>query len=308
MTENASVHVAVSGGPLTPEERYGKILVMGRAQTGKTTLAKKLSEMTGLKLLKTSTSRPRRTPDEDTYRFYTPEEAAAIPMEDKLFHTLAVDGFERWTGRDDFLAAGIAVLDPTAMVPAVRLWQSQGYRVCVLYASNSEEIRRTRWMKDLAADDGSDWDQVLAAFGHRESVEAPMFDRLEDMIHDIRDAAEADAMLYPNLPAERRALCGEDLFQEFRSNGVTAQEKFLPGFLQALAAGARPAGGCREFPSREDLTLDPEDWTEGQWRLLCRLFGLIPEATSHVRIARPLVKAFTGPSAKDNQYKTGGPA
>ena len=295
------MHAAVSGG-YTPEERYGKVLIMGRAQTGKTTLTKKLADATGLKLLKTSTTRPKRHPGEDTYHFYTPEEGAAVPMEEKLFHTLAVDGFERWTGRQDFLDAGIAVLDPTAMIPAVQLWQAQGYRVCILYLEEDKGLRRTRWMHEMSAPDGSDWDAAIAAFAHRESVEAPMFDALEKSIEDIRELDAFDAALWPNASPEKRRICGEDLLLTFQSRGRTQPEEFLPGFMGALAAGARPAGGYRESRSREDLGFEPGDWTEGEWRTICRILGLVPENTARAAISRPLVKYWSAPG-NENSYK-----
>lgn len=287
--------IAVTGGYAKPEDRYGKIVVMGRSQSGKTTVAKRLAELTGLPVLKTSTSRPKRTPDEDTYHFYTPEEAAAIPMERKLFRTLAVDGFERWTDRDDFLAAGIAVLDPTGAEPAVRLWQAQGYRVTILYCGEPEEVRRTRWMKEFAADDGSDWDQVLAAFGHRELTEAPMFDAFEKTVQDIDDMYGADALLYPNASPEHRDVMGEDRLEQIRTSCTDVGE-FLNHFLARLSG----SGGLlpdRRFASGRDAVVSALDCPADEWRFLCRLLGLVPECTSEIRIVRPFVKCRIGPNA-----------
>lgn len=285
--------IAITGGGQAPEDRYGKILVMGRSQSGKTTVARRLSELTGLKVLKTSTSRPRRTPDEGTYHFYTPEEAAAVPMDRKLFHTIAVDGFERWTDRDDFLEAGIAVLDPTGAEPAVRLWQAQGYRVTILYCGEPEEVRRARWMKAFAADDGSDWDQAIAAFGHRERTEAPMFDKFEKAIQDISDAAAADAMLWPNAQPEHRSAIREDRLEEVRTSR-TDMEAFLPNFLGRLSAsGGRPED--RAFQSDSDAVLAARDWDRDGWARLCGLFGLIPEYTDEIRVVRPLARCRIRP-------------
>lgn len=293
--------------PGAPEHKYGKILVMGRAQAGKTTVAKRLAEETGLVLLKTSTSRPKRSPDEDTYHFYTPKEAAAIPMERKLFHTLAVDGFERWTDRDDFLEAGIAVLDPTAMVQAVRLWQAQGFRVTVLYCGDQKEARRSRWMKDMAGDDGSGWDAAVAAFGHRERTEGPMFDELERNIRYVEEADAADAVLYPNAAAEHRTVAGEDRLELYRSRHGYGPEEFLRDFLGRLASADRQAVPYREFPSREDVILDPEDYTKREWSLLCGIFGLVPECTARIALAKPMIKCSVYPgAAKDCDFRKEG--
>ena len=291
--------------PEAPEHRYGKFLVMGRAQAGKTTIAKLLSEATGLALLKTSTSRPRRAPGEDTYHFYTPEEAAAVPMERKLFHTLAVDGFERWTDRDDFLDAGVAVLDPTAMVPAIRFWQAQGFRVALIYCGDPIETRRSRWMKDMAGDDGKGWDDAIVRFNHREKTEGPMFDALEKRIKDLSDQAMTDAMLYPNLQFENGSIADEDWFEPYLSRHDYGPAEFVPDFLSRLAYLDGTADlGYREFPSAEDIILDPEDWTRGEWDLLCRLFGLVPEYTARIAVARPLVKCSVYPgAAKDCEFR-----
>lgn len=292
MPEN-NIKAAVSGGPGKPEDRYGKILVMGRSQSGKTTIAKKLAELTGMILLKTSTDRPKRTPDEDTYHFYTPEEAAAIPADRKLFLTRAVDGFERWTDRDDFLAAGIAVLDPTGAGPAVKLWQAQGYRVAILYCGEPDETRRTRWMKQFAADDGSDWDQTIAAFNHRELTEAPMFDAFEKTIQDIEDAYAADALLYPNASPEHRDAMGEDRLEQVRTS-CTDMVEFLSHFLARLSgSGGRLRD--RAFRLGRDVAVSAMDCPADEWRFLCGLFGLVPECTSEISIRRPSVACRVSP-------------
>lgn len=291
--------------PAAPEHKYGKFLVMGRAQAGKSTVAELLSEATGLKLLKTSTSRPRRFPEEDLYHFYTPEEAARIPMDRKLFHTLAVDGFERWTDMGDFLEAGIAVLDPTAMVPAIRFWQAQGFRVAIVYCNDPKEARRSRWMKTVAGDDGKDWDGAIAKFGHRERTEGPMFDALEKRIKDLSDMAMADAMLYPSMESKRGTVAGEDWLELYESRHNYGPAEFVPDFLSRLAYLDGTADlHYREFPSDEDIVLDPEDWTRGEWNLLCRLFGLVPEYTARIAVARPFVKCSVYPGAeKDCEFR-----
>ena len=46
--------IGVNGAGYDPAETYGKILIMGRAQTGKTTVANHLAAITGLKLLKSA--------------------------------------------------------------------------------------------------------------------------------------------------------------------------------------------------------------------------------------------------------------
>lgn len=309
--ENLYARLRAAGGkrdlsdPSAPERAYGKFLIMGRAQSGKTTVAKLLSEATGIGILKTSTSRPKRSPDEDTYHFYTPKEASAIPMARKLFHTLAVDGFERWTGMDDFLDAGIAVLDPTAMVPAIRLWQAQGFKVTVVYCDDPVESRRSRWMKSVARPDGSDWDDAIVKFNHREKTEGPMFDALDERLKNMEDASAADAMLYPSATPEAFRLAGEDRLEIYKSRHGYGPEELVKYLMQALPsddeAGLVP---YRELASAEDVIFDPEDYASEEWSMLCRVFGLVPECAARIALSKPLVKCSVYPGAeKDCDFR-----
>lgn len=294
--------IAVSGGAMKPEDKYGKVVIAGRAQTGKTSLAKRLSDETGLIILKTCTTRPKRHPDEDTYHFYDISEAMRIPPEQKLFPTTAVDGFERWTNKSDFLDAGIAVLDPTAVQDAVRLWQSQGYRVAIIYCGLPDEERKARWMKDMAKDDGSDWYEVLEGFQHREHTEKPMFDQLEAMIRQIEDLGDTDALLYPNAAPEHRTVCNEDMLLTYRPLDILRQDVIVRNFMARLAAGGLPGrtDGYRSFPSNVNMVLHQEDWTWSQWTTLCQAFDLLPERTRQIMIAKPLVKALISDACADD--------
>ncbi len=163
-----------------------KIIIAGRAHSGKTRLAGFLSEELGLKLLKTCTTRPRRTPDEDTYHFYTEAEAAGIPESEKLFRTFAVDGYERWAGKSEFLEAGIAVLDMTGVPQAVRLWQAYGYSVCIIYVAADTDVRHKTWIQ-CALSAGKDEGVAVQAFEEQDFSEAPMFDQFEARIQNGYD-------------------------------------------------------------------------------------------------------------------------
>lgn len=244
--EMADMKIGISGLRGAPEEKYGKILIMGRAQTGKTTVARKLADATGLKLLKTCTTRPKRTPDEDIYHFYTPEEAGQIPQEEKLFHTLAVDGFERWTNRADFLEAGIAVLDPTGAEPAVRLWQAHGYDVTVLYCSEPDETRLSRWIGSTMGSGPDAYDEAVVKFNHRERTEAPMFDELEACIMETGGTDDAGAMTCPNAKPEPRTVYGASCLERVVTS-ETDMDQFLENFTRRLLdAGGLPGA---DFPT-----------------------------------------------------------
>ena len=173
-----------------------KILIAGRAHSGKTRLAEHLAEKLGVKLLKTCTTRPKRTPDEDTYHFYPEAEANAVPKSEKLFQTFAVDSYERWTAKSDFLEAGIAILDLTAVPQAIRLWQTHGYYVRFIYVYAESADRRETWVYN-AMKAGKTEAEAFRTFNERECCEAQMFDFFEQSALDQYGLFASDSMLRP---------------------------------------------------------------------------------------------------------------
>lgn len=181
-----------------------KIVITGWTHSGKTRLAEFLSERLGMKLLKTCTTRPKRTPDEDTCHFYTETEAAKIPEAEKIFRTFAVDGYERWTGKEDFLKADIAVLDMTGVPQAVRFWQEYGNTVCIIYVFAETAARYNVWIQN-ALDTGKDENAAIHTLEERELSETSMFDQFEARILDVFN----ESFLYPDSDLSEN-LFGED--------------------------------------------------------------------------------------------------
>lgn len=279
-----SEKIAAAGAPLTPVEKYGKILIVGRTKTGKTVLARKLSAATGLDVLKTSTSRPRRYPDETDYRFYTPEEAARIPEEMKQFLTRSVDSYERWADHREFMDAGIAVLDPTALEEAVRLWQSQGCRVTVLYCDEPMALRQSRWHHDAhvnAEKSGRQpsYTEIEAGFAEREKTEAETFGPLDERVARIQ-----------NHIGRERTLANEDLFLFHKTNGTLNPDPFIRDFIQSIQACAGLSDQRRETWYSKDIVLEQYKYSEAEWHMLCRIFGMDPKNALQIRLVHPHVK------------------
>lgn len=86
-------------------------LIVGRTGTGKDTLAAKLSEH-GLKCVKSYTTRPRRSQDEDTHIFISKEEADKIT--DRVAYT-AINGYEYFATSDQVKNADIYIIDPNGL-------------------------------------------------------------------------------------------------------------------------------------------------------------------------------------------------
>lgn len=69
-----------------------KFLIVGRSGRGKDRLAELLKNKYHWKFVCSYTTRQKRTPDENTHIFITPEEAASIPEEDKVAITYLKNG------------------------------------------------------------------------------------------------------------------------------------------------------------------------------------------------------------------------
>lgn len=279
-----------------------KIAIVGRGHTGKNALARAIADKLGLTVLKTSTDRPKRWPKEDTYHFYTKEQSDAIPEDDKLFYSQAVDGHGRWTDKADFLAADIAILDPPGTAQAVYKWQANGYDVCVIYVSADANDRRTEWIKDII-ENGGDQDEAEISFNHREAIEAPMFDQLENIIRTAMQVEESDALLYPNATAKPFTLYHADKTLLWQNPfDMDAMRDFVGRIGQELPLHDRPAGGYRVFATNDPLILEPEDWTRDEWAVIMKLLGLEPQITERAVIHNPLIKCYINPSV-ENKYK-----
>lgn len=163
-----------------------KIIIAGRTQSGKTTLMERLAAEFHLTPLKTCTTRPKRYPEEDTYHFYTLEEAENLPETDMLCKTASLDAYARWANRKDVLRSDIAILDRHGIEPVVNAWDEIEARpILLIYASASRDIRRTM-AAGLAKSHGQDVQKALERFNARNAKESPEFDELEASLDTLR--------------------------------------------------------------------------------------------------------------------------
>lgn len=95
-----------------------KILIVGRTSCGKDTVARYLTSKYGLKQLLSTTTRPKRTPDEDTHVFVTAEEAAT--MTDRVAATV-INGYEYFATRQQYDDCDIYVIDPKGIDYLVKM-------------------------------------------------------------------------------------------------------------------------------------------------------------------------------------------
>lgn len=93
-----------------------KYLIVGRSGRGKDTLAKML-EALGLIVIKSYSTRPKRTPDEDTHIFITPEESNKIT--NKIVTTV-INGYEYFTTAEQVNACDVYIIDPNGVYELVK--------------------------------------------------------------------------------------------------------------------------------------------------------------------------------------------
>lgn len=88
------------------------VLLVGKSGTGKTTLEKMLVEYLGFKSVKSYTTRPKRTEDEDSHTFVSKEEFDAL--ENKVGYT-KFNGYEYCATKEQLDNATIYVIDPAGV-------------------------------------------------------------------------------------------------------------------------------------------------------------------------------------------------
>jgi guanylate kinase len=94
-----------------------KIILVGESGSGKDSIASFLSTKYNLKLIKSFTTRTRRTENEDTYRFVTIEEYKISRDLGKIFESTKFGDNYYWTELDDFETDNwVIIVDPVGVV------------------------------------------------------------------------------------------------------------------------------------------------------------------------------------------------
>lgn len=162
------------------------ILILGRTSSGKTTMAQLLKER-GLAAVKSHTSRPRRTPDEDDYIFHDPSEVDAI--KGRITET-TINGYQYFTLKEDLVDKDFYIID---LIGAKLLAQTVPDKTfTVLYIRADKETRKKRFLSRKDATD-----DMEALFEARDASEDGQFSEFEKM---LETNASLDGMgLPPNI-------------------------------------------------------------------------------------------------------------
>lgn len=161
-----------------------KQIIVGRSGTGKTELASRLAAL-GMDVLSTCATRPRRGNDDSFHTFLSPQEAAAIPPEDKLCR-VNFDGYEYFARRQDAESAEIMVLEP-----------SGAHEIAATFSDEAIMLVHVTADPMLAAKHAADripGDPAAAshAFMARAQAEDPIFKPFEESLADLKNGKESD--------------------------------------------------------------------------------------------------------------------
>lgn len=155
-----------------------KYLIIGRTASGKDTLAKMLRADYGMTLVKSSTTRPKRSDDEDTHIFVTAEEAAAETH--KVAQT-EIDGHEYYATYKTVNEADIYVIDPEGARELSHNMPHVDFHI--VYLSASPEAREKHFIERACAGDGSlTEDEARELFRARDAAEDKRFSAFEGCI------------------------------------------------------------------------------------------------------------------------------
>lgn len=147
------------------------ICIVGRTGSGKDYLAKKLEEK-GLKVLKSYTTRPRRTENENTHTFITKEEADKIT--DKIAVT-TINGYDYFATYTQVKENDIYVIDPNGLKILCENLKDEKIIIVYVYANDEERKKR-------AIERSDNLEKELEIFNKRNNSEDKQFTEFEKLL------------------------------------------------------------------------------------------------------------------------------
>lgn len=156
---------------------HPRLLIIGRTASGKDTLADALRRSCGMTFVKSCTTRPRRTPDEDTHVFLTKQQAEPL-VQDAVAYTKIGDYIYFTTAQQVMETEGY-VIDPIGMRMLCTNMPDTPFVIAYVHADSTKRRQHALQRGDAARE--------AAAFAERDVSEDAEFDRFE------RDIAAYDA-------------------------------------------------------------------------------------------------------------------
>lgn len=115
--------------------------IMGETASGKDTLTKKLCEDTGMKVIVSYTTRPRRTNECDTHIFV--DDSVYDQMKDNLAAYTEINGFRYWTTIEQIYDNDIYIIDPNGLETLETLGL-EDIDLCSIYINVPIDVRLER--------------------------------------------------------------------------------------------------------------------------------------------------------------------
>lgn len=163
---------------IIPENKTSniKVLIVGRTATGKDYLANELKSR-GMTLLKSHTTRPKRSDDEDTHTFITNEEYDAIDKSTVVAHT-EINGNKYFATKDDVLNCDVYIIDVNGLRQISESMPDTP--VIVVYMTANEKERKKRFIKRS----GLDENKAFKEYEERTESENAQFSEFEKILAD----------------------------------------------------------------------------------------------------------------------------
>lgn len=157
-----------------------KYLIAGRTGSGKDFLAEKLMEY-GLTAVKSYTTRPKRTDDEDSHIFITKEDADTIT--DKVA-TTTINGYEYFATKSQVESSDIYIIDPNGIYELAKNMPDTTFHLIYVMADDMDR-------KLHAVSRAEDKIKEELVFDDRDKSECIQFYDFEKELEDIRHGIDS---------------------------------------------------------------------------------------------------------------------
>ena len=153
-----------------------KVLIVGRTATGKDRLANELKGR-GMTLLKSYTTRLKRSADEDTHTFITNEEYEKMDKDTIAAYT-EINGNKYFATKDDVLNCDVYIIDVNGLRQISESMPDTP--IIVVHMTANEEERKKRFIKRS----GLDENKALKEYEERTESENTQFSEFEKILAD----------------------------------------------------------------------------------------------------------------------------
>lgn len=206
-----------------------RLLIIGRTASGKDTLADALRHACGMTFVKSCTTRPQRTPDEDTHVFLTARQAEPLAR-DAVAYTRIGDYIYFTTAQQVMETEGY-VIDPIGMRMLCTNMPDTPFIIAYVHADDAKRKQHALRRGDAARE--------AVAFAKRDASEDAEFDKFE---RDIAAYANGDMTALPaNVTTVIRIENGYDA--SFPHDAVTAIRKAIGTIGTGTGTGNEPTDG-----------------------------------------------------------------